>query len=142
MTDGRYRLVDPVRTTTPQPHKSINPLEGASKQVGWLKVLIAASVALVAAGAAAAIYTSQFVSVSQLKEAQEGCERALTTHSNSDGHPSVSQGIKGIDQRLIRVETIQQRMESAQSDMSQKIDRLIESVWRVQQRMSTPPYQP
>lgn len=99
---------------------SCGPVEKTATRVGWLKVIIASGVALLAAGAAAAIYASQFATSEQVSS-------AVKSHVEDDSpHPGIRRDMQSIEQRLIRVETVQQRMETVQQRMDDKLDRLVE----------------
>lgn len=94
-------------------------------QVSWLKILVTSALALVAAGAGAAIYATQFATRSET-------ETALSRHESSDGHPSLTRGIQAIENRLVRVETLQQRAEVTQERMDDKLDMLLQQLTQLQ----------
>ena len=127
------------RSGTPTPQMQV-----VAKQIEWWKLVIGAVVILSGGGATAALYMQQFATGDQVKEVAASRAEVMRAHEASDGHPALSGKLQGIDQRLIRVEVVQGRIEVTQGAMNDKLDRLIESVWRVQAATMTanPPRQP
>ncbi len=107
--------------------KDCGPVERAASRVGWYKVLIGAAITLLAAGAMATMYVSSFARADDVRATVE-------SHEKSDSpHPNLRRDLQGVQERLIRVETVQQQMATTQDRMDQKLDRLLSggAAWRV-----------
>lgn len=114
---GEQRILQADRGTSVT--QVCSPVKSFAQQVGWVKVIIAAGVALVAAGVAAAVYTDQFAT-------NDGVSAAMAEHLNGPGHPTTQKAIRDVQDRLIRIELQQDVMSRIQGAMDDKIDRLIE----------------
>jgi len=140
--DGVGQLAPPVQRGDGCVQTNV---QAVAKQIEWWKLVIGAVVILVGGGATAALYMQQFATGDQVKEVAASRAEVMRAHEASEGHPALSGKLQGIDQRLIRVEVVQGRMETTQGEMNAKLDRLIESMWRVQQSSAfrdNPPRQP
>lgn len=91
----------------------------AAQNVSWVKVIVAAAVALIAAGATAALYTDQFATGNEVVS-------AVKAHSEGDGHPALRKDLRDVQDRLIRIEMQQDAMSRVQGAMDDKLDRLID----------------
>lgn len=126
-----------ARTGVPAPRVSettgdCSEVAKAAKRIGWLKVIVASGIALLAAGAGAALYASQFATHDEVKE-------SVGAHAGTAGHAGTEAELKNVDQRLIRVETVQQRMETTMERMDDKLDRLLQQpTYRLPLPPSTP----
>ena len=91
-----------------------------AQPIGWLKTIIAAAVALALGSAGVALYMAQYATAEQVRA-------SIDSHSASDGHPTLSRGLRDVQDRLIRIETTQTTMSGQQQQISDKLDRLIQS---------------
>lgn len=130
-TVAKQRTMDSGMTVT----QVCSPVKSFAQQVGWLKVIFAAGVALVAAGVAAAVYTDQFAT-------NEDVSVLMNEHSRGPGHPGTEKVIRDVQDRLIRIELQQDVMGRVQGAMDNKLDRLIERstapAWLVPPAQSRP----
>lgn len=108
-----------------------SPVKKAAKTVEAWKVICGLVLALVAAVVSATIYVSGFATT-------EAVQGSMDRHEASDGHPSLSSGIRGISDRLLRVEITQGAMVKTQESMDQKLDRILSVIPLVR----APMYQP
>lgn len=109
-------------------------IERAAKGVGWMKVIIGAIVAAAGVGFGTAAYLTSFAKAEDVQE-------NVHEHVNSDSpHPAISKDLRDLQERLIRVETVQQqmattqeRMQTGQERINEKLDRLLSAgaAWRL-----------
>jgi hypothetical protein len=117
------------KSTTPSPIGASRPsdrpshaasiIKAAAQNVSWWKAIAVTVVTLVAAGAAAALYTEQFAT-------RSGVDALMNHHLNEEVHPKVQKDIRDMQDRLIRIEMTQGTMKATQQTMDDKLDRLIE----------------
>jgi hypothetical protein len=109
-------------------------LERSAKGVGWLKVIVGAIVAAAGVGFGTAAYLTSFAKAEDVQE-------SVHEHVESDSpHPAISRDLRDAQDRLIRMETLQQqmsatqeRMQTGQERMNEKLDRLLSAgaAWRL-----------
>ncbi len=124
--EGQEAGVQAKRSVTPAPNtatitQNCGPIERGAKHVGWLKTMVAAALALLAGGAGAAMYADTFATDAEVKAVVGEMEKS---HS-AVGHPETQRDLRDIQDRLIRVETVQQRMDGRQQSMDYKLDTMM-----------------
>jgi len=122
-----------------EPTVGVTPtMKGIGGQLEWWKLIIGAVVILVGAGATAALYMQQFATHEQVAEVAASRTEIMKAHEASDGHPSLSVGLRGISDRLLRVEITQAQMVETQKGMDRKLDQILSVIPLVR----LPAYQP
>lgn len=135
MSEGNAAAVEGQAKPSKAP-EPCGPLVSAANRVSWLKVIITSGVGLLAAGAATALYASQFASHDEVVEAVEKHEGSPVAH------PSTQAEIRGVSDRLIRVEVTQQRMETTLQRVDEKLERLVEGLPSTRYSPYAPPRNP
>jgi hypothetical protein len=130
------RKVEPMAAD--QPATSAFPIVPAAKaladRVGWGRTIIGALFALLTAVAMGAIFVTTLASHSEV-------QAAVAEHSQTEGHPSLSGPLRDLGNRMIRIETLQERAAELQNKMDDKIDRLLSApaMWRAPLNTTLPP---
>jgi hypothetical protein len=102
--------------------RNSEPVRVFAGQVSWVRTIVAAGIALLVAGAAAALWSAQFATSEKVAQTME-------RHETSDSpHPVIRRDLQGIEQRLIRIETVQTGLSDGQRKIEDKLDRVIERV--------------
>ena len=109
---------DSVSESPPAVPQEVLVIEGASKQISWLKVIVLAAVGLIGVGIAAGLYVSRFATISDLAA-------AIQKHQDSPGHPLTQTILKDTNDRLIRVEMIQQAVKDGLLRIERKVDQVL-----------------
>lgn len=110
---------------------SDGPVKKAARTIESWKVILGVIASMIALVVAGTIYIQGFATT-------EAVGTTMDRHVNSDGHPSLSSGMRQISDRLLRVEITQAGMVKTQEGMDQKLDRILSVIPLVR----APLYQP